>query len=102
MNKDALRVWMIITSVLYGLTALLSLGGFIIIPMLFDAPGSEENTALLAFATCLIAYPFTCILAIVLGWVFLRTNKPRLCLLSSLLPILDGLVALAFLLASDF
>lgn len=93
---------MIINTVFYGLTALVSFGGILIVPMLFDAPGSENNVGLIGFATCLVAYPFVCLLAIILGWVFLRMNKGKLCLFSSLLPIIDGIIALGFLLAGDF
>ena len=94
-NSDILRVWLIIATVVYGVTAMMALAFYLILPMMFDAPGSEENTALVAFATCIVIYPFLSVIAVALGWI-LRKKAMNTAFIITLLPLLDAILAFVF------
>lgn len=94
-KPDVLKIWLIIATAVYGVTSLLTLALFLVIPMMFDAPGSENNASLLAFASCIVLYPFISILAVVLGWV-LRNKSTQTAFYITLLPLLDAILAFVF------
>ncbi len=87
-------------SATYVLLALLSAPPVIMLPMMFDAPGSEENGALMMAALLMALFPIFCLLGAILPWVFRkRTFAKKLFLLPALNLVA---VALAFLVASPF
>jgi hypothetical protein len=95
-RSGALRVWLIVETIL-GIPAI-ALGGFaaIMSPMMFDAPGSTSNPHIVAFFWSVVAFPFTCIAALILGWIFFATRRPRAALwfsLTPLIPLVTGAIA---------
>jgi ABC-type Fe3+ transport system permease subunit len=82
------RIWLIIESIL-AVPAVLA-GGFMAImsPMMFDAPGSTDNPAILALFFSVIAFPLACIVGVLAGWIAFARKRDRLALWLSLLPLI--------------
>jgi hypothetical protein len=62
----------IATTVLWLGVALVSLVGVLFLPMLFDAPGSEDSRKLQATALCILATPILCLMAATMPWILKR------------------------------
>jgi hypothetical protein len=63
--------------------------------MLFDAPGSTENTSIVAFFYAIVSFPVMCIVSNV-SWIFYAFKLYRTAIIISLSPLLS-LVAIAIL-----
>lgn len=81
-------IW-VTTTVLWLIAAAVSLFISMFVPMLFDAPGSEENRAIQALALAITATPVLFLLAAILPWVF---NRKRFAGWLFLLPFLGFLL----------
>lgn len=58
-------------------------------PMMFDAPGSTENSAVLFAFYSLLAFPVVTVISIALAWIFYSRNKLKLSLIISFLPFIS-------------
>lgn len=88
-------IWL---SVLYVLLGMLSLAPVIMLPMMFDAPGSEENTKLIVAALTLALFPVFCFLGAALPWMFRKKAFARKFFL---LPVFGAIAAFAALLVTN-
>ena len=59
-------------SVVYVILGVLSVAPVIMLPMAFDAPGPEKNGDLLALAASMAFFPISCLLGVILPWIFRR------------------------------
>jgi len=88
-------LWIAATLLWLGV-AVVSLLGVLFLPMLFDAPGSEDNRRLQAIAACIVATPVLCLMAATLPWIFKHKRHVGWLFLLPLLSlsaifVLDGL-----------
>jgi hypothetical protein len=91
-----LRVWLIVETILC--IPAVALGGFaaLMSPMMFDAPGSTSNPHVVALFWSVVAFPFACMAAVVLGWILFATRHPRAAFwfsLTPLIPLITGAIA---------
>ncbi|WP_240626527.1 hypothetical protein [Thalassospira lohafexi] len=68
-HKKGLRITLTIISIL---GALLSLPMVMMSPMMFDAPGSENNPITQLMFYSLLAFPALCLMGGILPWIFKR------------------------------
>jgi hypothetical protein len=59
--------------------ALIAIGGMsllpvIMLPMMFDAPGSDSNPITIALVVVIAAFPVFCLIGSVLPWIFRRRS----------------------------
>ena len=87
--KNNIKILLIIFSSVFGVLAIVSLGPILFSAMLFDAPGSEENNALLTAFFSLISFPIIVFITIGLAWIFYAIRKPKAALIIILLPSLN-------------
>lgn len=87
-KKRPVRTWLIIETILgipaiaiFGFTALMS-------PMLFDAPGSTDNSAMMLLFSSMVGLPLSILAGLVLGWIAIAMKRDRGALWLSLLPLL--------------
>lgn len=57
-------------SVVYVILGVLSVAPVIMLPMAFDAPGSEKNGGLLVLVASIAFFPISCLLGAILPWIF--------------------------------
>lgn len=81
-----------ILTIFYVIIGLLSLPFILMSPMLFDAPGSENNTALWVFFWALITMPLTIVFAIVYSAIRRDRDNRKACLIY-LLPTIQLVIA---------
>ena len=87
---------LIILSVLYLFVGFASLAPIVMLPMAFDAPGSENNSVLIAFVLFAASFPLACLLGALLPWIFRRRAfGHRLFLLPVVHLVLLGIVIAA-------
>lgn len=68
-NKKGLRIGLTVLSIL---AALLSLPMVMMSPMMFDAPGSDNNPITQMMFYSLLAFPVLCLMGGILPWIFKR------------------------------
>ena len=68
-NKKGLRIGLTVLSIL---AALLSLPMVMMSPMMFDAPGSDNNPITQMMFYSLLAFPVLCLMGGILPWVLKR------------------------------
>lgn len=103
-KRNVARVWLIVATVFFGIAGLFSLPLVMMSPMMFDAPGSERNPAIVIFFWCLISFPVICGLSIFLSWIWYKRERfqaARLVSLAPLLSLIVGATALGFLVLSQ-
>ena len=71
-HKKGLRIGLTILSVL---AALMSTPMVMFSPMMFDAPGSDENVLTQFLFFSVLAFPVLCLMGGILPWVFKRHPK---------------------------
>jgi len=71
---------------------ILSLPMIIMSSMMFDAPGSMQNVALLAAFFSLISFPVIVIISLIVAWVLYRSDKLKGSLIVSLLPLVNIII----------
>jgi len=87
------------------LIAVGSLLPVVMLPMMFDAPGSESNRLLIALAAAIAAFPILCVVGAVLPWLFWRRSFARWLFLPPALDltlIVMGFVALQYFCHGNF
>ena len=87
-KKRPVRTWLIIETIL-GIPAI-AVAGFVAMmsPMLFDAPGSADNPAMMLLFSSMIGLPLSLIVGILLAWIAFALKRDRGALWFSLLPVL--------------
>ena len=99
-KRRPVRTWLIIETILSipGIVV----GAFVaaMSVMMFDAPGSNENPALILLFCSIAGLPVSLFAGVVLAWIALAMKRDRAALwlsLLPLLPLLTGVVALLWL-----
>jgi len=93
-HKGALVV-LIIATIVFALAITPGVYMAMMSVMLFDAPGSTENQAILNFFYAIVSFPVMCILSNI-SWVFYAFKLYRTAIIISLSPLLS-LLAMAIL-----
>lgn len=83
------KALMISLSIFYGLGILCFPGLLVICAMSYDAPGSQENTALHVMVGSILLAPVTMLLSLIVGWILFRMQKHLAAFVAMLLPILN-------------
>jgi hypothetical protein len=99
-GRRPVRTWVIIETILAVVAV--PLGGFMAMMsvMMFDAPGSTENPAVILLFSSVVGFPLACIVAVIAAWIAIARARDRGALWLSLLPVLpivSGVVALVWL-----
>jgi hypothetical protein len=63
--------------------------------MMFDAPGSERNPAVILLFSSVVAFPLACIVGVILGWIAIGRQRDRGAMWFSLLPLVPIASAVA-------
>ena len=82
------KTWLVIATVIAVPGVVVGAGLALMSAMLFDAPGSENNRALIVLALSLVAFPIACLVSIPCAWVAYAKRRFRGAVLFSLLPLL--------------
>lgn len=103
-SSRPVRTWLIVEAVL-AIPAV-AIGAFMALmsPMIFDAPGSEENPPVILLFSSIVSFPLLCIVGVALGWIAIARRRDRGALWFSLLPLLPivaGVVAIIWLQMSN-
>lgn len=85
--KDSLRIYLIISSIVWFFSLFPALFMAMFSPMMFDAPGSETSFWTIATATAMLSYPIVTVLSIIFSWVFFAKKKLKTSLIISLIPL---------------
>jgi hypothetical protein len=93
-HKGAL-ITLIIATILFALAVTPGVYVAMMSVMLFDAPGSAENTSIVYFFYAIVSFPVMCIVSNV-SWIFYAFKLFRTAIIISLSPILS-LIAMAIL-----
>lgn len=72
LHKKGLRIGLTILTVL---AALMSMPMVMFSPMMFDAPGSDENVLTQFLFFSVLAFPVLCLMGGILPWIFKRHPK---------------------------
>jgi len=99
-KKRPVRTWLIIETIV-SIPAIAA-GAFVaaMSVMMFDAPGSNENPALILLFCSIAGLPVSLFAGVVLAWIALAMKRDRAALwlsLLPLLPLLTGLIAVLWL-----
>jgi uncharacterized membrane protein YbhN (UPF0104 family) len=82
------------------LVGLGSLAPVMMVPMMFDAPGSESNPLVIILAAMMVAFPLLCLISAILPWLFWRKSFAKWLFLP---PILDlAAIVLMFVALEQF
>jgi hypothetical protein len=98
--RRPVRTWLILETVLA--IPSVAIGGFMAMMsvMMFDAPGTERNPAVILLFSSMVAFPLACLAAVILGWIAIGMRRDRLALWLSLLPVLPivtGVIGIVWL-----
>ena len=99
-KRRPVRTWLIIETILA--IPLIPIGAFVaaMSVMMFDAPGSTQNPALILLFCSIAGLPVSLLAGVVLAWIALAMKRDRGALWLSLLPLLPvitGLIAVLWL-----
>jgi hypothetical protein len=99
-KRRPVRTWLIIETIV-SIPAI-AVGAFVaaMSVMMFDAPGSAQNPALILLFCSIAGLPVSLLIGVVLAWIALAMKRDRGALwlsLLPLLPIITGIVALLWL-----
>lgn len=94
-HKKGLRIGLTILSIL---VAVMSMPMVMFSPMMFDAPGSENNPITQLLFCSVLAFPVLCLMGGILPWIFKR--HPKSIWLYGLSGIAVGLFVVAIVLLS--
>lgn len=92
------RVWLIVTTIVFGCLGLIGVLGAFSSFFLFDAPGSEKNLAVWVLFWSLLTFPVVCVVAIAASWIVFALKRFVLARCVSLLPLLNLLAGMAAML----
>jgi cytochrome bd-type quinol oxidase subunit 2 len=89
---------LMVTSIGFGLLALIGVLPIVFLPMLFDAPGLEENQIVWIAVTLLWAFPVVVVASILGSWLILRAGNENAARIVAFSPAgVIVLVVLAFI-----
>ncbi len=91
-------IWIVASVCLIGL-AVVSLMPVMMVPMLFDAPGSETSPLTIAMALLVAAFPLFCLIGAGLPWLFRRRKRAGWLFL---VPLADVAAIIAVIAAMQF
>lgn len=91
-------LWIVASVCLIGL-ALVSLMPVMMVPMMFDAPGSETSSLTIGMALLVAAFPLFCLIGAGLPWLFRRRKRAAWLFL---LPLADVAAIIAVIAAMQF
>ncbi|MDY8134117.1 hypothetical protein [Aquimarina sp. 2201CG5-10] len=97
-NRNYTRIYLIVTSVLFGILIFPSLPMIMMSPMMFDSPGSENSIPTIILVISIIAYPILTVIGIALGWFLFTKRKNLIAVLFASLPILNIIIGIATIL----
>jgi hypothetical protein len=86
------REWLMVATVIFGGLGTLGIGAALISPMLFDAPGSEGQSATLVLFACIFSFPAVCLIALIVAWCVFKSGAERLGMLIGYTPMLNIVV----------
>jgi hypothetical protein len=87
-------------SVSLVLVGLASVFPVIMVPMMFDAPGSESDPIVITLAIMIAAFPLLCLIGAILPWLFWRKSFARFLFLP---PVVDlAAIVIAFIVLGQF
>ena len=82
-----MRTWLIVETILsipaIGIGAVMALMS----PMMFDAPGSSDNPAMILLFSSIVGLPLSLIIGVLFAWIALALKRDRGALWFSLLPL---------------
>jgi hypothetical protein len=91
-------IWIVASVCLIGL-AVVSLMPVMMVPMLFDAPGSETSRLTIAMALLVAAFPVCCLIGAALPWLFRHRKRAGWLFL---LPVADVAALIAVIVAMQY
>lgn len=91
-GRTAALTYLIVATVLYGLTSPFVLMAITFLPLAFDAPGAEKNPATKLFAFSLLTSPLTIVVATPLAWLLFNFRRHILSVLAVSLPLVNLLL----------
>lgn len=95
--KDGAKAAIIVGNTLAAIIGVLSYGGRVIVPMAFDAPGSENDIMLQIFARAIWYLPTACLLTIPLSWWLYHRSRLSSAQIVSISPILVVVLCIAII-----
>jgi len=87
-----MRILLKLGTAFWALSAIPGAAMAMMAPMLFDAPGSRDNTLLIVAAIALMLFPLTAVLAPALSWMAWGRGHRRVAGWTMLLPLLPPAV----------
>jgi len=100
-NKRTAKLVLIVAQFVYVLFLAVWLFFSLVSIMMFDAPGSEENTGLILLFMMIWMYPLGLIAGIVGSWLAYRKEKLRLAMMLNAIPLLWVLPIAAFVIYAN-
>jgi hypothetical protein len=94
MKDKLVYLALVLTSALSALGLAMTPGILAACAMMFDAPGSERNSALHVVFWSAITFPPVCLVTIIASWLVYRRNHSAVAVCAALLPLVN--VAVAF------
>ena len=85
-RSRGVRIYLIVATILFGLSLLPAAMAVLMSPMAFDAGASREAWTM---AIIIWAYPVLVILGLLLAWILYAARSYRAAIAASLLPLLD-------------
>ena len=83
-----MRTWLIVETILSIPAIALGAVMALMSPMMFDAPGSSENPAMILLFSSIVGLPLSLIIGVLFAWIALALKRDRGALWFSLLPLL--------------
>lgn len=84
-----MQIWLIVATVLLSIATVAGILPALMSPMMFDAPGSMENRAIVTSAICVATFPIVCAVAIGLLWLLYTHQQYSAARIASLLPLIN-------------
>ncbi len=99
-KRNTTRIILIISSAIFGVLIFPNLGMAMFSAMLFDSPGSDNNSFAILLAISILSYTPITLVSITLSWIFFSMKRYLWATISAGLPflvILLGLVSILLL-----
>jgi len=87
------RIYLIVATVLLVIAGVVGFMPAMMSPMMFDSPGSDEDSGTIVLFLSMVSFPAVCLLAIPLAWIVHVFQKHRLAIFCTLLPLVNILLA---------
>jgi len=88
-TKNISLIVLATTTIFFGCPALLSLGFFVILPMMFDAPGSENDPRVWGMALSVASFPCLTAISVTGSWFLFALKRYRAAVIISFIPLLS-------------